>query len=194
MRDKWLIGAAVGLFFLLVVFRKTVGGAVSALTDDSSFNRFDSLFRREGTNYGVPWRWLKSIAIIESSLGSATSVAKGIINPENVQASVSYDGKSWGLMQVTLETARGLEGQLITPAYLNDPNNSVRLAAKLLKQLISRFGIGDRESVIRAYNGGPGFRKTMLGQTLTPIYYAKFLSALGVVQTKQPGNEMEGFK
>lgn len=183
MNEKLLITIAV----TAVGFLALGGTALAALGDDvsDSFTQWDSYFKTYGGDYGVPWRWLKAICTIESSLGSNPSVASGIANPSDTDDSVSSDGKSWGLMQLTLATANGLEGPGLTPIDLNNPNISVRLSAKLVAQLISTFGIDDRESVIRAYNGGPNF-----GDATVP-YYTKFVGALTNILAQQPGNELE---
>jgi soluble lytic murein transglycosylase-like protein len=161
-----------------------------AMADDSNFFRYDSLFKKYGRQYSVPWRWLKAIAIVESDLGNAPSVRRGLIQPNDIEGSKSSDGKSWGIMQVTLTTARELRPGT-TVSELNNPEISVSLAAMYLSRLIKIFGINDKESVIRAYNGGPGFRNTLLGKTKTPVYFAKFQAALAKVLEEQPGNEME---
>lgn len=162
-----------------------------ANVNPDTFTRWDPLFKKYGALYRIPWRWLKAICMTESNLGEARSVKHGLANPTDVEASKSSDGLSWGLMQTTLTRARELEGMQIQVPYLNDPENSIRLGAKHVKRAIEIFGLSDRESVIRSYNGGYGFKRTAGGQTLTPIYYVKFLGNLAVVMQKQPGDEME---
>jgi soluble lytic murein transglycosylase-like protein len=145
-----------------------------------AFEKYDALFKRNGKIHGVPWRWLKAIAMNESSLG---------LNPRVLAGLVSSDGLSYGLMQVTLTTARELRPGT-TADDLNDPEISIGLSAKYVRRMMDRFG-GDREKTIRAYNGGPGFQTTLKGQTDTPIYYARFVRNLTTVLEKQPGNERE---
>lgn len=182
-RNKWVwFGAA--LFSLYYFFGDTVDAGVMAITGDDSFTKWDVLFKTYGAQYGVPWRWLKAICLNESSLGQARSVIVGLNNPADIDGSKSSDGLSWGLMQITLATANGLVGP-VTPQYLNDPDNSVKLGAMLVSQLVKRFGIDDRESVIRAYNGGPKF-----GASTLP-YYARFVTNLALVMSQQPGDELE---
>lgn len=190
----------LGLFFVLGIFifgflnRDTLALGVSAVTGDDSFTHFDGLFKRYGKESGVPWTWLKAICMNESSLGQAASVSIGLADPSDIEDSVSTDGKSWGLMQLTLATARSLSGNPSLQAVsLNDPNTSVRLAAKLLVELIGTFGIDDRESVIRAYNGGPGFAHTTSGKLYTPVYYARFVTHLATVTSTQGVDEFDGF-
>lgn len=165
--------------------------AVAAVTSNGDwFTRWDSLIKQKAKKYSLPWRWIKAIAMNESMLGTAKSVARGLAAPTDVEGSKSSDGKSWGIMQLTLPTARDMVGALIQPAYLNDPENSFELGARYLRKMYD-LGKGDREFMVRAYNGGPGYKNTVLGQTMTPVYYAKFVTNLNTILSKQPGNEME---
>lgn len=186
-RDALVIGAAI------------LGGALFIFKDEAEdfavqagdwFTDYDPMFHAASAQYGVPWRWIKAVAWNESSIGTAPSVAYGILFPDAEDESKSSDGKSWGIMQVTLSTARGLDPD-VTVSRLNNPAYSILLGTKYLAQLIKRFGISDRESVIRAYNGGPGFRNTVAGQRDTPIYYDRFVSHLNQILDRQPGNERE---
>lgn len=152
---------------------------------NTDFTKYDHLFRRYGRAYSVPWRWLKVIAITESNLGRAKSVLRGLAAPDDEEGSKSSDGKSWGLMQVTKYTARGLTGREVSSAELNNPEYSVELAAKLMAELIRTFGIDDKESVFRAYNGGPKFG------ALTLPYWAKTEINSAIVMKAHPGNEFE---
>ena len=181
--NKWA-WVAVAALLAVYYFGDTVDVAVQAASGDDAFTQWDSLFQSNGSAYSVPWRWLKAICMNESNLGQAKSVALGIQTPADVTGSISSDGLSWGLMQLTLATARALEGAQIQAPYLNDPGNSVRLGAELVKQLIGTFGIADRESVVRAYNGGH------FGVASVP-YYTKFVANLAVVMNSQPGDELE---
>jgi soluble lytic murein transglycosylase-like protein len=178
----WIFALAVGWF--------VENSASAALSSDDDFTRFDSLYKKFGKQFKVPWRWIKAIAIIESNQGNADSVAYGLENPGDVDGSTSSDGKSWGVMQTTLSTARWLEGQQITVPYLNIAENSIRLGTRYLQYLISVFGY-DEEKVSRGYNGGPGYAKTALGPAMTTIYYAKFKVALETVLSRQPGDPLE---
>lgn len=119
---------------------------------------FDPLFRDAGKRYGVDPKWLKAICMNESSLGAAKSVALGLREPGNIEGSKSTDGKSWGIMQVTLTTARGMD-PAATEKKLNDPAYSVDLAARYVADLKRRFATSDPrylEWVIKSYNQGPG--------------------------------------
>ncbi len=133
-------------------------GAASMTAAPDAWTRFDFLFHSYGDTYGVDWTWLKAFALNESNLGRESSVARGLNDPSNVEASKSSDGKSWGLMQVTLGTARGLDPQT-SAELLNDPDYSVNLAAKYIAQLQRMFSRNDprfTEYVVKSYNQGPG--------------------------------------
>lgn len=151
----WIAFLGVLAGFLYVskdTIAETVGSVVS--NDD----RFDSLFKKYGAKYSVPWTWLKAIAMNESSLGRHPSVARGLMNPNDIEASKSEDGKSWGLMQVTIKTARGLD-PTATEAKLNNAEYSIGLAAQYLAQLSKQFSMVESryvEWVIKSYNQGPG--------------------------------------
>jgi membrane-bound lytic murein transglycosylase MltF len=155
-----------------------------------SWNRFDQEFRRyaPASIAGVPgWQVLKAIALNESDLGREKSVAHGIQFPLDVEKSKSYDGLSWGLMQVTLRTARELDAAA-TEAKLNDPSYSIRLASQYFSKLVTYFNpLEPRylEWVIKSYNQGPGnSRKERAGTGggYANEYWARFQRNLKRVQ------------
>lgn len=185
MQNKTLLIVGVAILAVLVFFGGSVTNGVQAASGDDAFTKWDYLFKLYGQQFGVPWRWLKAICMNESSLGQNSRVLAGLQNPSDEEASKSSDGKSWGLMQVTKATAKGLEGRTVSVAELNQPDFSVRLAAKLINQLMGRFGVDDKESIVRAYNGGPNFG------ALTLPYWAKFQTNLAIIIAAQPGDEYE---
>lgn len=162
---------------ILVVLGSLIFAAIAAAKGDDileevevhldSWTRFDDLFKKYGPPNGVDWKNLKAIALNESDLGRAKSVALGMLDPMNIEGSKSSDGLSWGLMQVTLKTARGLDSSA-TEEKLNNPEYSVRLASIYLKQLQGMFNPLEtryREWVIKSYNQGPGnTRKERAGE------------------------------
>lgn len=154
---------------------------------DDSFFVYDEYFKKFGRLYKVPWRLAKAIALNESDLGRAASVALGIREPGNIEGSKSSDGKSWGIMQTTLETARMMEGMIVNEKYLNDPENSIRIGVKYLKWLMDRNN-RDEEKTVRGYNGGPGYMKTRLGPSMTLVYWTRYLKNKALIQARQPGN------
>lgn len=148
--------ALAGIALIVYGFKDTVGEKIETLTTD--WTRFDGMFRQWGTIYGVDWTWLKAIALNESDLGRVDSVASGISDPQDTENSVSSDGLSWGLMQVTIKTARGLDSEA-TEVKLNNPGYSIELAALYISQLQAQFSRADirwKEWVIKSYNQGPG--------------------------------------
>lgn len=158
------------------------GGDSLASSDNevTAWNKYDPLYKKYGTLYNVPWQWLKAISIVESNQGQAKSVARGLSYPSDVAGSVSSDGLSWGLMQTTVATARQFES-VVTQVGLNDPETSVRIAAKYLQWVMKNY-FKDQESVFRAYNGGPGWKKgSIKSLAMTQDYYSKILKALAKV-------------
>ena len=141
---------------------------------------YDSLFQKYGAKHSVDWKILKRIAVIESNLGRAKSVAHGLKNPNDVEASKSSDGKSWGIMQVTLKTAQWLDPQA-TVAKLNNPEYSIDLAAKYLKFLFDFFPQVDSrriEWVVKSYNQGQGNsanERAGKSQGFAHAYWEKYL-------------------
>ena len=151
-----------------------------------NWTKFDALFKQYGSKYLVEWRWLKAIAMNESSLGTNKSVALGMANPNNVMGSTSHDGKSWGLMQLTCKTAKTLD-MLATPEKLNNPEYSIDLAAQYVSQLKKMFRPNDpryTEWVIKSYNQGPGNTKNeMIGKSsgFAGEYWRRFKQNLDLV-------------
>ena len=154
------------------------------------FYQFDNLFINAAKKYGVNWRWLKAIAMNESSLGQAPSVKKGLLNPSDVQSSKSSDGLSWGIMQVTLKTAKSMDPKA-TEVKLNDPIYSVDLAAKYISQLKAYYSQTDPrfiEWIVKSYNQGPGnTRKEIQGNKgYADEYWARFQRNLTKINEVQP--------
>jgi len=155
----YVLGAAV--LGVIAASKNRIVEEVDAVQAQDNWTKFDQWFKEYGARYGVDWQWLKAIAMNESSLGTAKSVALGMKNPYDIEGSKSYDGLSWGLMQVTIKTARGLD-PFATEVKLNDPKYSIDLAAKYLSQLQKMFSPVDSryiEWVIKSYNQGPGNSK-----------------------------------
>ncbi len=151
-----------------------------------NWQRWDYYFKLYGEKYGVDWKILKAICMNESSMGTNKSVAAGLVNPKNVAASASSDGKSYGIMQVTLSTARGIDPS-VTPQKLNLPEYSIDLAAQYLAEIKKMFSPGDLrylEWVIKSYNQGPGnTRKEADGkiQGYAAEYWRRFKNNLEIV-------------
>lgn len=135
---------------------------------------YDSLFKKYGEEQDIPWEWLKTIAMIESTLGLNPRVALGIKEPNNPK-SVSYDNLSYGLMQLRVSTACDFE-KGITFKDLNNPETSIRIAAKFFKWIKNQFKDKQGEEleklVIMSYNQGVGGTKKGYKGALP--YYEKF--------------------
>jgi len=168
------------LSFVLVAALIIFVYSSSGMADDSDFNRYDALFKTAAKKYNIPWEWIKAVAIIESRLGEASSVKRGLENPDDTEGSKSSDGLSWGIMQVTLRTAQELRpGTMVRD--LNNPQISIDLGAKYLGKMYTYF-LGNEENTIRAYNGGPGWNKSEKGRSMTAVYYSRFKKALDEVK------------
>jgi soluble lytic murein transglycosylase-like protein len=129
----------------------------------------------------VPWTWLKAIALNESTLGTNPKVALGLKEPGN-SASVSYDGLSWGLMQVRVETANDfIKGT--TFKDLNDPQKAVKIAAMFIAWIMRQFpndkGEDLKKKVFMSYNQGVGGTKK--GYTGAAPYWDKSQKHLAMI-------------
>nr|BFD59651.1 hypothetical protein CKG001_17580 [Bdellovibrio sp. CKG001] len=162
---------------LILLTLATIGSVV--LIKETISNRFDALFKKYGAKHGVDWLLLKRIAMIESKIGLNPRVARGLLNPSDVAGSISYDGKSWGIMQVTLTTAKWLDDSA-TPEKLNNPEYSINLGARYVAYLQGFFPKSDPrywEWVIKSYNQGPGNsskERAGTSQGFAHDYWAKY--------------------
>lgn len=148
------------------------------LTD---WNRLDARFKFHAAMNNLPpegWKWLKAIALIESDLGRNARVKAGL---------VSYDGLSWGLMQLTMPTANDYEK--VTVPDLNNEEINLRIAAKHFSRLYRKFQV--MEHAVKAYNQGEGnqakeiaARKSgnMNGFAQAADYFAKFQKKLKLIE------------
>lgn len=149
-----LIG--IGIAAVALAGKNKVEDVVTVESD--SFHRWDPLFKKYGTQFDVDWRILKAISMNESRLGEEESVKRGLASPTDVEGSKSSDGKSWGLMQMTLTTGHDFDPS-ITVEKLNDPEYSIRIAAKFLAWIEDHFDDADPrrlEAVVKSYNQGVG--------------------------------------
>lgn len=124
----------------------------------TEFTRFDAWFKQYATQFGIDWLMLKAFCMNESSLGTHKSVAHGLLYPNDIEGSKSEDGLSWGIMQFVVKTARDFD-PAATEAKLNNPEYSIKLAARFVAWLYNRFDVSDprrTEWVIKSYNQGAG--------------------------------------
>ena len=169
-----MIYAGIILLGALFVMSARASNGESFTVKKNFSDKYDSLFRKYGATYGIDPLVLKTIAANESSVGENPRVKIGIEHPDQIYNSVPTDGKSWGLMQVTLSTARQFE-KSVTEVDLNNPEVSVRLAAKYINWVMRNYG-SDLEYVVRSYNGGPAWKKTKIGPAATQVYWSHFLA------------------
>lgn len=150
----WAIG--VSFFGFLFFNKESIVETVEENMD--SWTQYDDLYKKYGLRWGVDWTWLKAIALNESRNGQEKSVLRGIENPKDIQGSKSSDGKSWGIMQVTLTTARDMD-LTATEEKLNNVEYSINLGARYVSKMKDYFSETDPrwiEWVIKSYNQGPG--------------------------------------
>lgn len=184
MQKRYLIYGAALVFLYLK--RNSLEGYV--IRRSKNWTLFDPLFERYANKHGVPSVWLKALALNESSLGTAPSVARGLANPSDTLNSVSSDGKSWGLMQVTLSTAKMIDPSA-TPQKLNNAEYSIDLAARYVNSLIKMYSRTDSrfmEWVIKSYNQGPGNtgneKSGKIKKGYADEYFARFERNLKLIQ------------
>jgi len=178
--------AVLGIIGLLVFGKKDeIETAIEVRMD--SWTRFDAAFKNAAKKHGVDWTWLKAIALNESSLGKHTRVARGLEAPTDIEGSKSEDGKSWGLMQVTVPTARDFDKNA-DEVKLNNPEYSIDLAARFISFLKKQFPENDPkyvEWVIKSYNQGAGNTKRERSGTINGYaqqYWDKFQKNLTKVK------------
>ena len=173
------------LIIVLILGLLAAGSVGVEVISNDAFTRFDELFKKYGAKYNVPWQWLKAICMNESDLGQNSRVARGLEDPSDVEGSKSYDGLSWGIMQLTLNTAR-MYNSVINEIALNDPEISVSIAAQYMAYLMRLKG-DDLESIVRSYNGGPGWRNSSAKSLeMTAEYWARFNRNYARVLNVQP--------
>lgn len=126
----------------LIAVALTVGGGV-LLRASAREKAVWPLALRKAREFGIPASWIMAISRQESS-HDPSARAK---DPRDLAR-----GGSFGLMQMSLATARGL-GFTGAPEQLLDPETNVHWGAKLLAQLAARFG-ADIRDVASGYNSG----------------------------------------
>jgi soluble lytic murein transglycosylase-like protein len=175
------------VFNPLIIGSAVIGGGIlvfrwwndmkidNAKTDKEKFFMYDGYFKYYSGIYGVPYEWFKAISMQESNLGQNQKVKQGL---------VSYDGLSYGIMQIAtgtgspkereLKTMFGLPDKRITDMtiieksftqdILNDADKSISIAGNLLGYLAKKYNY-DKDKVFLAYNQGE--RNTDNGKNYT---------------------------
>jgi hypothetical protein len=175
--------------FLLAAAALALGGTAVVVTRRSPYHVPDWLLpiiQKHARENGLDWQMLAAVIKIESDYGRERSVALGLEHPDHPD-SVSWDKQSYGLGQLTPPTAARVRvgGRPYTRKELNNPETSVRLAARFLKELKTHY-FKDLEGVIRGYNGGPGWRLTEKGRRDTAIYWERFQLAHAKIKELYP--------
>jgi membrane-bound lytic murein transglycosylase MltF len=177
----WLVLGA-SLIGILLYSKDSIADTIEENMD--TWNKWDDLFKKYGKKWDVNWKWLKAIALNESSLGKAKSVKIGLENPNDVENSKSSDGLSWGLMQVTLKTAQEMD-RSATPQKLNDPEYSINMGARYISKMKDLYLDSEPryvEWVIKSYNQGPGNtnkeKKGLITKGYADEYWLRFQNNL----------------
>ena len=159
----------IGLLILGALGAAALSSNKAGVSVTNDWNKYDSLFKRYGDLNSVPWIWLKAIALNESNLGRDPLVAN---------KKWSSDGKSRGLMQLTIPTASDYQ-KGVTPDQLDDPETSVRIAAQYIGYLYKRYA-GDPMKTIMSYNQGQG--NTDKGKQYALDYFQRWQKNLDQVE------------
>ena len=188
-----LLGAGLAVLFFsggLFVKAKVEEKEDEDLVESDEFTKWDALFKKYGLLNGVDWTMMKAIAMNESSLGQYPTVARGLASPDDVEGSKSQDGLSWGIMQMTVTTAKDYDN-LATAQKLNHADYSVRLASLFLSSLLRTWkDAGERkiEWIVKSYNQGAGnTRKESRGEIdgYAEVYWERYQRNRKLITTKQ---------
>jgi len=101
---------------------------------------FDDIIDRYAQQFGLDALLIRAVIMQESSW-----------RPDVM----GYDGKSIGLMQITLPLAQDYFGRTVTFEDIADPDINIHIGAWYLAKLMRRYG-GDLNKVLDGYNEGPG--------------------------------------
>jgi hypothetical protein len=151
-----------------------------------NWTKWDALMQSYCETAQVPWRWMKGIMIIESSLGLNPRVAHGLAKPSDIAGSESEDGLSWGLLQLRPETARDFD-IIANAEKLNDPDYSISMGSKLLRRLYRGLG-GIEEFVIKGWNEGQGAALLEQGGKISGRshqYWARYIEVKSLLPAEQ---------
>lgn len=135
------------LFFALLVL-VLIGGGVAVISTNGKLNdKLDHLFLKFAEKWKIDPALLKTIAQLESSIGSPRG------------RKLEPIGQTYGLMHVRLNTANWLRDMVKLPHVsfedLASDELQIDLAAQYVAYLL-KFFKGDKEKAIMAYNGGQG--------------------------------------
>jgi soluble lytic murein transglycosylase-like protein len=139
--DSLILGGAA--LVLILMARKRAAAATS--TGEKADPNFD-LAVRTAQDAGIDPAILLGIIKVESAWNP---------NATNLVGSDAARGGAFGLVQMTLRTARGFDPD-VTGEQLLDPVTNLRFAGLLLAEIRQRFG-ADWRDVAAAWNSGKAF-------------------------------------
>lgn len=141
----------------------------------NNFTKWDLAMRGICVKMEIPFYLMKTIGMIESSLGLHPRVAHGLLFPADIDGSKSEDGKSWGLLQMRVTTAKDYD-KTATAEKLNNVDYALSLGGLHLRHLDGIFKHSE-EFTVKAWNQGEGatFReKNRLAPGKADNYWAKY--------------------
>lgn len=147
----------------------------------SVWTEWDEKIAQLCERYELEFRLVKTIMVIESSLGLNPRVAWGLRWPEDIQKSESEDGNSWGLMQMRPSTGWQYD-QSCTPEKLNNPDYALNLGCQHLAHLWKLFEQAE-EWTVKAWNSGATATKREkegIARGRADQYWAKYQALQGL--------------
>lgn len=149
--------------YLVILIVLGIGGLLFLKSDSKWHSRYDALFIKYASKYGLDWKMLKAIAIKESTLGD---------NPRVKAGQVSTDGLTYGLMQMKFSTAKYYLPNISEMNFRTNYDQQIEAAALFFADLKKKFN-GDLKKMVISYNQGE--TNTMKGKDYTGDYYPKYL-------------------
>jgi len=142
-------------------------------TAKNAMDMFGSFVSNEASSFGIPQKAIVAVMIAESRIPGTEHVNFKAFRQEKNDA-------SYGLMQVLYGTAKGM-GYSGPASGLYDPETSIHYGAKYLYQMhnleVPRDPVNGWFNAFRAYNGGPGWRRSVTGWPKT-LAYANRVTAI----------------
>ena len=131
----WAFLGLAGVYAFIHQSGQAIAGTTVPVQNDSS-SGLDDIYKKYASQYGLDWRLLKAMAMVESG--------------ENPQA-INPSDPSYGLMQIVCTGAAGdqhctnnfniLGWDRSSPNALLDPDYNVSLAAQILDWNIATYGL-----------------------------------------------------
>lgn len=155
MKGKNILFILIGVLVLVAIQRQVSKWST----------KYDAIFMKYASKYGLDWKMLKAIAIKESTLGENKRVKSG---------QVSTDGLTYGLMQIKYSVAKFYLGANAGDelSFRTNFEKQIEAAAAYLADLKKKFN-GDTKKMVISYNQGETHTKN--GKDYTGDYYPKYL-------------------